>query len=487
MHISACTKLGPDYVEPDTAWLETWQPFAAEQITEEADLRFWWHIFADENLNALVSEARKKNIGLQVAGLRVLESRALLGISRSTYYPQVQQVSGSTTYINKEEMGRNSSNGSPDFVGYSLGASIGWEFDFWGRFARGIESADAVYLGSIANQRDMQVLLVAQVVDLYYSYQVFLHRIKIAKENATIQERSFEITNALYTSGQDAELNVQQAKTQYLTTSAAIPSLEASLIKTRNALAFLVARPPNDLPWLDGESSRLPVVDLQVEKVPAQFLLRRPDVRLAAFNVAAQSAQIGIAEADLYPSISLLGNLSFTGNSLNSGNGLSTLSLGPSFTWNVFDYGRIENSIRVQDARLQQSIEGYKNNVLSAAREVEDAIIDVVKTGERQQILNQSLIAAKRSLDLAQMRYREGYADFQRVLDAQRALATQSENELVNRSNNLSAIIALYKSLGGGWIEQDISGMVSETNRETMEKRTDWGELLLDSAQKGSK
>lgn len=480
---TGCTKLGPDYQEPDTEWLNSWQPFAQNQLSEEADLRFWYHIFNNHQLNDLVAEARAQNIALEQAGLRVLESRALLGIARSAYYPQVQQISGSSTYINKEEAGANSGAGSPDYVAYSLGANIGWEFDFWGRFARAVEGADASYLRSIANQADAQVLLVAQVVDLYFSHQVLLHRIEIAKENARIQRRSFDITSSLYESGQEAELNVQQAKTQYLTTSAAIPVLEASLIKTRNALAVIVARPPQNLPWLETELLPLPVVDMAVAEVPAKFLLRRPDVRSAAYAVAAQSAQIGIAEADLYPTISLLGSLSFTGNSLSSDTGLATFSLGPSFSWNVFDYGRIENSVRVEDARLQQTIEDYRDTVLGAAREVEDAIIDVVKTAKRQRIMTESLMAAKRSLELAQMRYREGYADFQRVLDAQRSLATQSENELVNRGNNLSAIIALYKSLGGGWIGQDISQMVSEKSRESMEQRTDWGELLQGTPQ----
>ena len=208
------------------------------------------------------------------------------------------------------------------------------------------------------------------------------------------------------------------------------------------------------------------------------MLLRRPDIRTAAWQVAAQSAQIGIAEADLYPAISLLGSIGWSGSTLNSSSDNTSLSVGPGLRWNIFDYGRIENNVRVQDARLQQLIESYQNSVLQAAREIDDAAISVVKTREQQAVLDQSVRAAQRSLELANTRFREGYADFQRVLDAQQSLFAQAERQVINEGNHVSAVIDLYRALGGGWLATPVEQLIPEEIRNTMQERTDWGNLL---------
>ena len=212
--------------------------------------------------------------------------------------------------------------------------------------------------------------------------------------------------------------------------------------------------------------------------IPAKLLLRRPDIRAAAWKVASQSAQIGIAEADYYPSISLLGSIGWNSTSDGDSPNNTSFAVGPGLTWNIFNYDRIENNIRVQDARLQQLIEQYQNTVLSAAREVDDAAITVVKTKEQITILTESVEASERALVLANTRFREGYSDFQRVLDAQRAVFAQNDQALSNRGSHINAVINLYKSLGGGWSEMPIEQILSSTTRETMEQRTDWGELL---------
>jgi NodT family efflux transporter outer membrane factor (OMF) lipoprotein len=351
--------------------------------------------------------------------------------------------------------------------------------DFWGRFQRGIESADAAYLASITSQRDVQVLLNAQVADLYFSYRTALARIAIARQNATIQKHSFDLTERLYKGGQQSELDLQQAKTQYLSTLSTVPPLEISLTQTRNALAALLGRPPGPLTELAAIPDTLPeVTPVTLEAVPARLLSRRPDIRTAAWQVAAQSAQIGIAEADYYPAISLLGGVGWSGTSINDSSNTTTLGGGPSFTWNLFDYGRIENNVRLQDARLQQSIESFQNSVLQAAREIDNAAYSVVKTQELETILLQSVAAAERSLTLANTLYVEGYADFSRVLDAQRALFSQASNELANRGSHIGAIINLYKSLGGGWENTPIDQIIPASTRDSMQERTDWGDLL---------
>jgi NodT family efflux transporter outer membrane factor (OMF) lipoprotein len=482
--LGACTTLGPEYQEPEVDWLQNWQSSvygasAAGPEEGEADLQFWWQQFNDPVLNRLIELARRENPSLRIAGLRILESRAQLGIAGSALYPQVQQGIGSATYINNRYHGGGVPDDRQSFVGYQAGFNIGWELDFWGRFKRGIESADAAFFASVADQQDVQVLLNAQIADLYFAYRTTQLRIVIARENAAIQKRSFEITDKIFKSGNGSELDVQQAKTQYLATLATIPNLELTLIQTRNALSALLGRAPGDLPELAGEIEKLPDIgSADIPAMPASLLLRRPDIRSAASKIAVQSAQIGIAEADFYPAISLLGSISWSGSTLDGSPDLGSLGVGPAFQWNLFDHGRIENNVRLQDARLQQLIESYQDTVLQAAREIDDAAVSVVKTAEQQVFRDQAVQASKRALDIANRRFREGYSDFQRVLDAQRSKFAQAENALVNHGSHINSVISLYKALGGGWQATPVEQLIPEDTRDRMQERTDWGDLL---------
>jgi NodT family efflux transporter outer membrane factor (OMF) lipoprotein len=482
--LSACTTLGPDYQEPQVEWLNKWQPdfygqLDLDRADSEQDLRFWWKLLEDPVLDRLIGIAREKNIDLRIAGLRILESRALLGIAGSSLYPQVQQLGASLSAVESQTRGGDLPSDDQSFISYQGGFNLGWELDFWGRFQRGIESADANFFNSIANQQNVQILLSSQIAQLYYVYRVTEQRIVIARENARLQKRSFEITEQTYASGQESELDLQQAKSQYLGTLATIPSLQIALIQTRNALAALLARPPGPIPELTPGNKVLPTISLVLLKdIPASLLMRRPDIRAAAWQVAAQSAQIGIAEADFYPSVSLLGSIDWSGASEDSIPDSGVLSVGPGVTWNLFDHGKIANNVRLQDARLQQLIEQYQNSVLSAAREIDDAAIGVVQSLEQSRILTQAVVATERALTLANKRYREGYSDFQRVLDAQRALFVQTEREVINQGNHISSAINLYKALGGGWLDTTIEQAVPIELRDTMAARSDWGDLL---------
>lgn len=482
--LNACTMLGPDYREPEVAWLSHWQPdlygeVAARQQRTDEDLRFWWQVFNDPALNRLIEAARQDNLSLRIAGLRILESRAQLGIAGSNLYPQLQQLNGAIDRVHTRQSGGDLPNNNDSFTSYQAGFNLAWELDFWGRFRRGIESADAAFFGSIANQQDVQVLLSAQVTDLYFSYRTTQLRIAIARDNAATQKRSYEITERIYKSGQDSELDLQQARTQYLATLSTIPQLEITLTNLRNALCALLGRPPGDLPELDGPVNSLPGMDAsRFGEIPARLLLRRPDVRAAAWQVAAQSAQIGIAESDVYPAISLFGGIGWAGNTLSGTPDTSSFSLGPHLTWNIFDHGRVDNNVRVQDARLQQLIESYRDKVLQAAREIDDAAIGIVKTREQEAVLAESVEASERALALASKRYQEGYADFQRVLDAQRAVFSQAERQLVNQGNHVGAVVNLYKALGGGWAPTPVEQVIPQTVRESMQERSDWGDVI---------
>ncbi|MEO6677847.1 MAG: TolC family protein, partial [Pseudomonas sp.] len=361
------------------------------------------------------------------------------------------------------------------------GFDVGWELDFWGRFSRAIESSDASYFAAQANYEDVLVLLRAQVADTYFSLRTTEARLRVARDNTRQQKRSLDITRKLFNSGQTAELDLQQARTQYLGTLASIPNLEDQLHRTRNALSVLTGQAPGDLPQVTENQELIPLLDRAVlQDVPANLLLRRPDVRAAELNVAAQSALIGVAVSDFYPSLTLLGSIVWTASSVgNTPNNLDVVG-GPSLRWNLFDHGQISNNVRVQDARLQQLIESYRDTVRQAAQEADDAAGGLSNALERERILRHAEVAAKRSLVLARAQYTEGFSDFQRVLDAQRVLLEQQDNYLVSRANAVSNLIALYKALGGGWYAAQ--PILDHATRKQMETRTDWDGLLDEAA-----
>jgi NodT family efflux transporter outer membrane factor (OMF) lipoprotein len=480
--MSGCMRVGPDFHPQNESWAEHWSSASIEQVTQQAsqpDIRQWWRIFADQNLEGLIAQADANNGDVKIAGLRVLEARAQLGIALAGRYPQVQQANADLlAAAQKRSDGFNPRSGA--YLQYGAGLSVGWELDFWGRFSRAIESADAAFFAAQANRDAALVLLHAQVADTYFTLRTAEARLRIARENAQLQKRSFEIAQKLFKSGETDELDLQQAKTQYLGTLSSIPDLESQIVLAHHALSVLTGRPPGPLPELDvapGKAGVVPLVGHAVlQDVPANLLLRRPDVRAAQYQMAAQSALIGVAKADLYPSVTLLGSLVWSASSLTGSPNTLAVVAGPSVTWNIFDHGKITNNVRVQDARLQQLTVVYQNTVREAAREADDAATALIAALQRDVILNDAQRAAQRSLKLASAIYREGYSDFQRVLDAQRALFAQQDAYIVNRSNAVGSLVALYKAVGGGWYSEQ--PLVDPATRQQMEQRTDWGDML---------
>jgi NodT family efflux transporter outer membrane factor (OMF) lipoprotein len=407
--------------------------------------------------------------------MRILEARAQLGIASSLLYPQQQQVTGEVL-----RKGTEASSG-PDgtLTSYRLGFGVGWEIDFWGKFRRSIEAADAGYFASIAQYDDLQVLIAAQVASFYTSIRTLELRLTIAHENAALQKRSLEITERLFKFGNDSELDVQQAKSQYLGTLATIPQLEGSLRQTQNALSILLARPPGPLPEMAAGRGRIPQAELAiVADMPADFLRRRPDVRTIELQMAAQSALIGVSAADLYPSIALLGSLGVSATSVSGSPRTFAWGIGPSLVWNVFDYGRLKNEVLVQDARFQQLYEQYQWGVLQAAREVDDASAGFIANSEQVPLLEGAVKAAKRSLEIANIQYREGSSSFERVLDSQRVLFNQQERLVNNLGNVSQSLVTLYKAMGGGWQQARSQPLLDDATRETMAERSEWRDLL---------
>jgi len=484
--------VGPDFVRPDAPSEEKWIDSDVPQIkTEPADLTDWWKVFNDPLLDSLIETAYRQNLPLQIAGLRIMEARAQLGVAVGNKYPQLQQLSSSATAVEISDNAPNALAADKFYYNYELGFDAAWELDFWGRFRRGVESAQADYMASIAGYDNALVTLTAEVARAYVQIRTFEDRIRIADENVKIQKRSLEIAEARFEGGIVTELDVQQARALLNDTSASISRLRIGLRQTRHGLSILLGIPPGELKNVLTESASIPEVPPEVVVgIPADLLRRRPDIRNAELQAAAQSARIGVAKADLYPQFSLVGSIGLqsneqggiTSNNAHFGDLFDSESItyfaGPSIQWPILNYGRIKSKVRVQDARFQQFIVNYQNTVLNAYREVEDAMVGFLNSKEQVVFLSDSVNASKRSVELSLIQYREGVADYQRVLDTQRFL-TQEQDLLTSVNGEVALnLIAMYKALGGGWQMSEGKRFVNEETKEKMQERTNWGKTL---------
>jgi NodT family efflux transporter outer membrane factor (OMF) lipoprotein len=472
-------------------WLEKDDP---KIKGEPADFSNWWTVFNDPVLNTLIESAYQENLPLRIAGIRILEARAQLGIAIGNRYPQLQQARGGYTYTNLSDNAANTLSGDISFGDLDIGFDAAWELDFWGKFRRAVESGVGNLEASVANYDDILVALSAEVARTYVLIRTLEQRLAIARENVRIQERSLQIAKARFEGGAVTELDVQQARSLLRDTQASIPRLEAVLRQAENGLAILLGTLPGDLADVLSEPKPIPTAPAEVAVgIPAELLRRRPDIRLGERQVAAQSARIGVAKADLYPHFSLFGSIGlrssdaeFTRAGGLMGSDLGDLFnsdsfeifAGPSFQWNIFNYGRIKNRVRVQDARLQQLVVNYRNTVLRAAQEVEDAMVAFLRSQEEVGFLSDSVVASKRSVDLSLIQYREGLVDFQRVLDTQRFLSQEEDLLADTRGSVATNLIAIYKALGGGWQIREGKDFIPEETKEEMRKRTHWGDLL---------
>ena len=488
LSVTACTKLGPDFVTPEAPIEPRWLEGSHEKLRSEGDFETsWWTQFDDAALNKIITRARNQNLSLQVAGLRVLQSRSQLGIAVGNKFPQSQRVTGGLRQIKLSE---NEPNAIPGFQDESyreanLGFEIGWELDLWGKFARGIEAANAELLASVATYDDILVTLCADVATSYVLIRTFENRLNIANENVAIQKSSLELAETRFRHGATTELDVQQARTLLRNTEASIPNLQIGLQQAKNALSTLLGQAPSDLSALIGEQSDIPSAPASVATgIPSELLRRRPDIRRAEHLAAAQSARIGIAESALYPQFSLTGSVGFRSSdtfrsdlsditNLDSLEGLA----GPSFSWDIFNYGRLKNNIRVQDARFQGLLVAYQNTVIRAAQEVEDAMAGFLRASEQIDLLQDAVEAARRSVEIALIQYRDGAVDYQRVLQTQDALVSQQDRLMSTRGAVARNLIAMYRALGGGW-ETGETFLISDQSVAAMKSRTDWdGEL----------
>jgi NodT family efflux transporter outer membrane factor (OMF) lipoprotein len=489
--MSGCM-VGPDFVKPDAPVENVWTQQQDSRIkTEAADNREWWTVFNDPVLNNLIEQAYQQNLGLQGAGLRILGARAALGVAIGSQYPQTQEMTASAEAVG---LSRNSTlTGALESFSYpySLGLDAAWELDFWGRFRRGVESANASLYATYANYDDVLVSLIAEVARTYTQIRTFEQQLAFARTNVKIQKKSLELATARWEGGATSELDPTQANALLKQTQATVPQFEAGLRQTKNALAILLGIPPIEIQHILGPPKPIPIAPPEVAVgIPADLLLRRPDIRRIELAAAAQSARIGVAKSDLFPRVSFAGSFLFMtsdkGGEVTNNASFSdlfstdsiTYFVGPKIQWPILNYGRIKNDVRVQDARFQQFLVEYRNTVLRAMQDVEDGMVGFLRAQEQQMFLTESVKSYQRAVDLAQLQYVEGLGTYQRVVDSQRFL-TQQQTRLASVKGAVVAnLIATYKALGGGWELREGRELVPLKTQEQMRERTDWGNLL---------
>ena len=344
-----------------------------------------------------------------------------------------------------------------------------------------MESADANLAATIATYDDFLVTLTGEVATAYVLLRTLEERLAYASSNVAIQARSLEIAQVRFRNGLVTELDVQLARSLLGTTKATIPEIQIGIRKTKLALSLLLGMPPSELREILGGAGKIPMTPESVAVgIPADLLRRRPDIRRSELQAAAQSARIGIAQADLYPAFRLIGSIGYaadsTGNLLESDSFTGFGGIG--FNWKFLNYGRLRNNVRVQDARFQQLVAAYKNTVLNAAREVEDGLVTFVRARDRVTSLTDSVTASKRAVKLAETQYRDGVISFTLVLDAQQFLLLTQDLLTAARGEVARGLIATYKALGGGWQLRDGKPFIPEAVKATMSERTNWGKLL---------
>ena len=447
--------VGPAYMRPPAPVEVDWIDAGDPQVRSMSDVEsLWWEQFHEPVLNGLVLQAYEGNLSLREAGFRVLAARASYNISVGGFFPQAQTaVAAYDRWQLSRNVGALSSLGNNSFSIWQTGFNLSWEFDVWGRLRRSIESAEGKYQASVEEYDGVLVTLIADVAQRYVEYRIASKQVADLRRLAAIQRQSLELATNRFQGGVTSELDVSQALLNLAQTEAAIPSYEQQARVSSNALCTLLGIPPEDLASRLG-SAAIPTSPPALEAgIPADLLRRRPDVRAAERELAAQSAQIGVAEADLYPAFSLNGYLGVYANDIgqlfesDSQFGL----IAPVIDWKILNYGRLLNNIRQQDAKFHSHTARYQETVLRAGREAEDGIITFIKAREAAEKQGVALAAATRSVELVQIQYKEGTADFNRVFVVQR----NQVEEQIRLNDDIGAVargmIDLYRALGGGW------------------------------------
>lgn len=448
-------KVGPNYQRPAAPVAPQWIDAEDARVhSQPVDDSHWWKVFGDPVLDCLVQTAYQQNLPLKEAGFRVLQARAQLGIAVGNFFPQTQELIAdaerrgvSVTVANRVA--------TPVrwFNIFDTGFTLSWELDFWGRYRRSIESAEATYNVYIEDYDSILVMTVGDVARYYAQVRTLQQQIDYTRTNIDLQRKTLDLVQIRFENGAVSDLDVEQAKTNVARTEAFLPPLEISLRQAMNSLCILLGIPPENLVKKIGLGP-IPVTPKEVcVGIPADLLRRRPDVREAERRVAAQSAQIGVATSQLFPHISLNGTIGYQTSKLRDLFSDQSIfgTAGPSVQWSILNYGRLVNQIHVEDAKFQELVANYQNKVLTANQEVENGLVAFLQSQDQAQSLAKAVAAARKSVDIALIQYREGKVDFNRVFTLERDLVTYMDDLAQAQGAISQGLVAIYRALGGGW------------------------------------
>jgi multidrug efflux system outer membrane protein len=460
---SGCASLpsvGPDYHAPAVRTQTQWaEPLTGGETNSAAATAAWWKNFHDAELNSLIERGVSSNLDLRIAQARVREARAQYGAASADFWPTVDASSSYTRLRESQHQPLLGSLPVPAGIPfeddyYQAGFDASWEIDVFGGKRRAFESARAQLSASEFDQRDVLVSLFGEVARNYVGLRGFQQRLAIANENIATQEKSLAITRNRFTNGLATDLDVQQATTVLANTRAQVPTLEGSIQTTIHGLEVLLGQPPGTLQTELCVASPIPAQSPQVPVgLPSELLLRRPDVRRTERQLAAATANIGVAKADLFPKFYLTSAAGLESISASDWftSGARFWSVGPTVQWRIFDAGRIRANIKVQNARQEQALATYEQTTLTAFEEVENNLVLYAKEQVRRKSLADAVVASQKSLDTANKLYTSGLTDFLQVLDSERSLY-QAQDSLIQSDQTVAQnLVSLYKSLGGGW------------------------------------
>jgi outer membrane protein, multidrug efflux system len=441
--------VGPDFKLPPpnvpAAWIGVTNTAAAATTSAPADLTAWWKKFNDPMLVSLINEALRTNLTLQLAQSRLLQARATRGIVAGPFWPS---ATANAAYS------RSATATAPATNSYLAGVDATWELDFFGGTRRNIESANANIQAARDNIHDTQVTVCAEIALDYIQLRGFQEQIAIADDNLKSEEYTAGLTRKRLAAGFVSALDVANAEAEVATTASAIPVLETSARQTIYALSILLARPPGDLVDQLSQSGPVPLTPPDVPVgLPSDLLKRRPDIREAEAQWHAANAQIGVAKADLFPQFSLTGSINYQSDLVRTLYASSSRiwAAGPSVSWPIFQGGAIAANVRLQKELTDQASITYRQTVLQALEDVENALVAFAREWEHRKALNEAVVQYRRAVDLSMQLYTQGNTDFLNVLDAERSLYT-SETALSQSKESISTdLVALYKALGGGW------------------------------------
>ncbi|HSW68930.1 MAG TPA: efflux transporter outer membrane subunit [Gammaproteobacteria bacterium] len=484
LFLNACM-VGPNYKEPVKPIAKHWKKNNSTVNEKPFCNPHWWESFHDPTLTALIYKGYTSNLSLQSMGVKVLQARAELAQSVGELYPQQQALIGNYTY--SRIGGGSLQNLLPNEIQTAaLGFTLNWELDFWGKYRRAILSNNAAFLASIAAYDDALITLTADIASSYIKIRTIQAQIKVILTNIEVQKIGLQLAEVRYRSGQTSLIDVEQAKTALSETQSKLPTLRAQLQVQKDVLSILMGEPPNQIDAILNTHRGIPTVPLSVAVgIPKEALAKRPDIYQARFEAIAQSEMIGATKANLFPAFSLNGTFAFAANNIGTSSvrdifhwSNRTVTAGPALNWPFLNYGQITNAVRVQDAAFQQALLNYINLVLKAQAEVQDNITTFVESKLAKQFLVKADRAAKETLKLALIQYKEGEIDFTPVLYAeQQQLRVQSS--LINaEGDSPEALVSLYRSLGGGWEIRRGNDVIPNSMKREMAARTNWGDLL---------